>query len=647
VRTLLLACMAIITSSAYAVEGPPQANGVISNPTLVANSAIAKAQAVGAITTFMGKGTETCDDDGKNCRSLFGADDKMDYNSVQLNAQATTGVQAFSFASGSSADERMNSNTVASQTGTLVLACGDTAVKTVAGIAVKVTGCSVTPTGDAQMTYQVCTGPSRSNPVIPPQNTMKCSNDVTSPNFQPKPGFTCEKPTCQSEPQGSLNGWSAPQTISYEQSVAEGGSEDAKAKNGLGMVFYPALGGGTPASFSADSDNMTALKIVQTAINAETKQSAVGLRVAYRHKTLVTKEMMVQGPSAVPDPGKHTAAWETIVKLQGNALIPQYQQKYAQNGSECMAQLQEGIATDGIISVCDQTYTNESGIRPGALTAQVASDGQACGTTTQCLQEVVNTNTWDQTCRADVPLSLRKCTTKTDYDLEQLSFVRTRNTEQCVEQRAVNTYSCRSYSMIDSCQQTSVLSSGGVDLDATQGDTSVVRVGMRDQMTAQYRFGTIGNDYWQTGYYSRTFTVDILDPEDVKIFNMYQLAFDDTVAISINGNWVFSDWLAATYHPEYDRWGWETRVCLDAQSDGGDCLKWGTALESLRERSTSWVINTSINMIPYLRAGRNVIRIDTGVVKGGEGWAFFDISAWKMKCNTRVVNECTTYEMAQ
>lgn len=445
--TFLFAFGAMVALSCQAAEGPPASNGVISNPTLVANSAIAKAQAANAVTLFMSKGSQECDADGKNCKSLFGSDDSMDFNSVQLNTQSLTGVQSYSFASGNTADERMDSNTISTQTGTVVLACGDTAAKTVAGIAFRVTSCAVTAQGDAQMTFQVCTGPSRGNPVKPPEKVMKCSDDPASADFYPKLGYSCEKPSCETEPLNSLNGWSSPTTISFEQSVSESGSEDAKTKNGLGMVFYPALTGGTP-SFSSDSDTMTAVKIVQTAVNESTKTSALGLRIAFRHKTKVTKEMMVQGTSSVLDPKSKTSAWETIEKLQGNALIPQYQATYSANGSECMQQIQNGLATDGVVSVCDQQYTNESGIKPGALTAQMATEGQNCGTTAQCLQEVVNTNTWSQTCSADVPLSIRKCTTTQDYETETLSYTRTRTKEECVEARTNSVESCATQAVL-------------------------------------------------------------------------------------------------------------------------------------------------------------------------------------------------------
>lgn len=441
------AAVALVFLTQFSVaEGPPSSNGIISNPTLVANQDIAKAQAVGVITTFMTQGAQSCDTDGKNCRSLFGADDNLDYNTLQQNTQSMSGVQSFSFMGGGG-DER-DANSVSAQTGTLALACGDRAVKMVAGLAVKATDCRVTDTGDAALTVQICSAPTRSNPIKQPDNAVLCSDDPAAANFRPPLGKVCMRPACDSEPVGSLDGWSAPLSLTYKATLPAGASDDEKAKNGLALSFYPPLTGGATPSFKADSDNMTAVKIVQTFVNNATNRTAVGLKVAYRHKAVVTKEMMTRGPSAVPNPRDHTAQWDTILKLQGNALIPKYQEQYSKNGSECLQQITTGIAKDGVISVCDKNYTNESGIKPLATTAKVASDGQDCGTTPQCLNEVVNTNTWAETCRADVPLAMRSCTTVTDYTRNILTSTRTRTQEVCHEKRLTATYGCTTQSVL-------------------------------------------------------------------------------------------------------------------------------------------------------------------------------------------------------
>lgn len=436
------------TSAVSAQEGPPTVNGVIKDPTLVQNQDIAKAQAVGAITTFMSKGAQECDAEGKNCRSLFGSDDSMDYSSMQMSTKTLTGVDSYSFAG-----DDDSSNSISSQMGTAALACGDKEVKLVAGVSIKMLECSVAANGNAQAKVQVCTATARGNPVVNPDNAVPCSSDPSAPNFKAPFGQVCMKPACDTEPVNSLNGWSSPATITWKASLPSNATDAEKSNNGLAMVFYPALTGGVSPSFSADSDNMTALKIVQSFKDNETGASAIGLRVAYRYKVQITKDMLAGGSAAVPNPKDHSSSWETIEKLQGNALIPQYQAKYAANGSECLQQIQNGIASDGVVSVCDPGYTNESGIRPIALTAQVATEGQDCSSVPQCLKEVVNTNTWKESCSADVPLALRSCTTKQDYTMETVSYTRTRSSELCHEERLTAEHGCTTTSEVVSVTQ--------------------------------------------------------------------------------------------------------------------------------------------------------------------------------------------------
>lgn len=644
-RALVGALTLMLSTASYA-DGPPMSNGVIGNATLVKNQDVAKAQAAGIITTFMSKGATSCDADGKNCHSLFGSDDKADYATLQQSGQALSGVSTFSFLDGAGGEDGGDSNSVASQLGTLALACGDLSVKKVAGIALKFSNCAVTATGDAQVSVQVCTAISRGNPITPPPNEVECSNDPTSPKFRAPTGFVCKRPACDTEPVGSLNGWSAPQTVSWQATMPTGASADQVSKNGLGMVFYPPLSG-SMVSFTADSENMTAVKIVQSFINSETKRTAIGLRIAYRHKTKVTKDMMVNGPSTVPNPGQNTAAWDSIQKIQANEKIPQYQQTYGKNGSECIQQIGKGIASDGKITVCDPQYTNESGIKPLATTAQVAVEGQDCGTVPQCLKQVINTTTWKESCSSDVPLAKRNCTTTQAYTIEKVSYVRTRPEEICHEARFNAEYSCNTYMIPEACHKDAVISSGGVDLNATTGDSNVVFLGMSDPYTGQYRMGAVGDNYWSTGYYSREFTIDIVDVEDVKTFRMYNVGYDDLLAVAVNDNWVWSEFGEGTWHPEQNVWGRTYKVCEGGYDPKGvwqSCLKLVDKIETNWERRTSFNYPVDVDMRGLLHNGRNVIRMDTGVGGNGEGWIFLEISAWKIKCKMTLQNTCTPYE---
>lgn len=683
---IVFAGAAVASVSGYAgtlgEQPPTNASGVITNDALVKNQDVAKVQGANAITLFMNKGSKTCDDQGENCRSVFGADDNMDYTTVQLNSQSISGVDSFAF-QGNNGD----SNNIAAQTGNLAVACGDTTEHVIAGIAFKATSCLVNTNGDAKLTYQVCTAPSRNNPIKQPDNAVDCSTDPTSASYRPPAGKVCKRPACNTEPLDSLNGWSSPKTISWTATLPSGSSDAVKTNNGLGLTFYPALSGSVTPSFTADSDNMTAVKIVQSYINSETKKTALGMRVAFRHKTTVTAEQLTKGATSVPNPTQHTAEWDTIEKLQNNAVIPKLQQKYAQNGTECLTQIQQGVATDGKISVCDQTYTNESGIKPIAKTARVAASPGNCGTTAQCLELVVNNNSWTETCMSDVPLAMRKCETVTDYISRDIVSKHTRSTEICTEKRLTATYSCVTKSDIGSCSRVNVVSQGGLDMSNGAADTRLVLQSTSpDGLTFSYLFGTIGEDYWGDGYYNRQFAMNITDVSNVKKFLITGAMFDDTMAISVNGTWVYSNYGDSNYvyNSRFDKYGVERLYKYTTQTTtdefGGTVTTtgyidpWGMMVSDVwcsgrnyktwyecqkdangdihqlavtYERATNWTLSASVDIRPYLREGTNIIRMDVGVIGGGQGWFFFDVSAYKEVCNFTVTNSCSTYEAAK
>ena len=501
--------------SATAQEGPPMANGVIADASLTQDPAGVRAKATATITTFMSKGAQVCDDKGQNCHSAFGQGG-MDFNGVQSSAQRTLNVQSFSFS------DPGGSNNVSAQLGTLALSCGDYRTKSVAGVAFKLTGCTVNSNGDAQVSYRVCTAPARGLSVSQPANGMECSDDPTQPNFRPKPGMVCLKAACDTEPEGSLNGWSPEQTSVFTANLPASASAQEVSNNGLGLVFYPSLSGGVPADYRADSDNMTAVKVVQTFVNSSTDQAAVGLKIAFRQKTQLTKEKIAGGVYSTPNPREHTAAWDTITKLQGNARIPQLQAKYASKGTKCIQQIQAGLGNDGTVTVCEEDYENEAGIKPLARTAQVAAEGQNCASTAQCLQEVVNSTAWQQKCRSDVPLALRKCATTQDYETSTRTFTRTASTEVCHERRAQFTYGCETNATLGSAimadfTQPPVVAGG---LSA-----SVTRLGAGHYSVS----GSMGWNWGNYGYF--TFYLDA----PVGQLAVYVHSTDDTSVFAHNG----------------------------------------------------------------------------------------------------------------
>ena len=616
-------------TAAMFIVGPGSAIAA-DNATLGANRDVVNVQGAATISTFMSQGAQTCDAQGKNCHSIFGADDTPDYTSLQTAGQSLTGVSAFSFLDGEGSQDGGSSQSIAAQLGTLALACGDDKVHKVAGIAVKVTKCAVSANGDAQLTVQVCSAPTRGNPVTSPENAVPCSSDASASNFTAPTGYVCLRPACDSEPVGSLNGWNSPQDISFKSSLPSGASTDTQAKNGLGLVFYPPLTGGALASFTADSDNMTAVKVVQTFVNNETKATAVGLKIAYRHKTQVTKEMMTQGAGAVPNPGQHTAMWDTVDKLQGNASIPQYQQKYGAQGRECLQQITTGLAGDGTVSVCDPDY-NRDGIQPLAKTVQIAADGQTCGTTPQCLKEVVNTTTWQESCQAEVPLALRTCTTVQDHTIHNMVYTRTRSEEICHEKRLSAEYSCDTQATAN-CTAASIalsaysgvrfshiVTSSGDILLAESGrytvdaDTFSYSIGYRSSATladniAKFSISGDAGSGWSTYYNFDTVKEYILS---AKIINM---SASDATAIYINNRYI----------------GGRNGNC------GGQCAPSNSTLP--------------LEIKDYLVTGQNVMRVWTGN-RGKSFGSSVDIQfeSEKIDCTYNLVatNSCAVYEAAR
>lgn len=181
----------------------------------------------------MTKGAQECDEDGRNCRSVFDADDTPDYVTLKFRGQATTGVESHSFQT-----EGNDSGSIATQMGTLALACGDIKVKTVSGTALKALCCVVNPDGNARVTVQVCTAPARGNPVSRPENGVECSTNPSEPNFTAPAGKVCLREACDTQPLNSLNGWSSPRDGVWNSTMSEAAPEAERSNNGLGLIFY-------------------------------------------------------------------------------------------------------------------------------------------------------------------------------------------------------------------------------------------------------------------------------------------------------------------------------------------------------------------------------------------------------------------------
>lgn len=639
-----------LLSGAVLAEAPPTyGNGIIGNKTLIDNQDVINAQGVGAIITFMDEGAKECDALGENCRSLFGADDSFDFTTSTGMSQSSTGANSYSFMG-----MQEDSNNVASQVGSLALVCGDNKTHIVAGVAFKASECSVNANGDAKLTFQVCTGPMRGVPESPAENAVVCSTDPTHPTFYPPNGKTCLKKSCDTEQVGSLDGWSYPETVHWIANMPPGSSDKAREQNGLGLIFFPDLQRGVVPSLSADSENLTAINISQSILDPLTGQQAIGLHLAYRHKMTLTKEMMQDGPNAVGNPSEHNSQWDSIQKLSVNPMTKALEDDIASTTTDCMQKLQEGLITENEVEVCDPNFRNESGLRPIDLTAKIAGPEEGCGTTTQCLKQVFNTNTWKHTCHQDVPLSIRTCNTETDYQMEDIHTSRSRTHDRCTEERSRSSHMCDVYANPENCTRDSAFYQGGMDFTHSYSDMNL-RVLSQDEYdyTRRYRFGVKGDNYWRNTYTKRDVNIYIHDLEMMKHFTLDSVGFDDHVFIEVNGHLVYQhssfQGRPGKWFPEHKRYGWIYTWCAFDDEEEPGCT-WTDKFVSegrIIERNTSWHQSIGRDIRNHLREGHNHIRVHTLVGGEGEMWMDFTVSGYIDKCEISTQNECTQWENAQ
>ena len=658
-RALVLS-LGLLASGAYAQEGPPlKPGGGIGNKTLQDNQDVINAQGVNAVISFMEGGSQKCDDDGTNCRSLFGNDDSFDHVTAQQMAQKSSGSNAFGFRDGLD-----GVNNVASQVGEVAVVCGSGEQEhVVAGVALKVLGCSVNTEGDAQLRFQVCTAPMRGLATKTPDNAVPCSTSPTAPDFRPPAGKVCLRAACDNQPVGSLDGWSPVKTVVWDSGLSPSASEDEKSRNGLGLIAYPDPGSGV-LDFKANSESLTAVKVVQTFITEKTNQTALAVRVAYRHKMAVTKEMMIDGASSVSNPNNYTSHWDSLQKIGVNPLIPQYGEKVTQNATACLTKLGEGISKDNEVEICDPEYNSGvQELKPIGLTAKIAGPDEDCGTTVQCLKRVINTNSWVHTCQADVPLAIRTCEEVTNYDMVGIHSRRTRPTDVCYEKRTTTSHTCLVTATPVNCSQSSVFDQGGMNFSAPTGGSELKLIAENSaQYWRRYQFGTVGDNYWGTGYYISGFTIDVQDVENIKEFYIYDGMFDDHIFVYVNGALVFKwgyrpvssgeSYEPASYYPAYGQWGWLDTYCvreeLDEATDKVKCVESKKVFNQFYDLKYSRSLAVAgygyVDLRPYLRNGTNNFTVHTIVGGLGEMDFKFHASGWVNKCELSIQNDCAAFE---
>ena len=131
--------------------------------------------------------------------------------------------------------------------------------------------------------------------------------------------------------------------------------------------------------------------------------------------------------------------------------------------------------------------------------------------------------------------------------------------------------------------------------------------------------GSIGDDYWRqwggdsdietrdrwgrVSYsrcsYHRSISFDVRNVNDVTLFNLRSVSYDDQMEVKINGS----------------------RIFIGPNSSLQGCAEYGR----------TWTSDPNVNLIPYLRDGINTIEMEVRVGGGGEAW--IKIEARQRCCN--------------
>lgn len=433
----LIALAALAPSAAMAQVDyiPGMSSGNIGNKTLQQNQDIINAQGVGSVSSFMQKGSQHCDRDGGNCLSLFGVDDSFDFTSSSAISSDVSGADGQTFGANGAGDIGAS---IASQVGSIVLRCGDPSVQIAAGIALKPISCSANAAGGATLTYQTCTAPMRGFAVTAPDNAVQCSSSPNSPSFNPPPGKVCAARTCDSEPLGSLDGWTSAKTITLDAARAnDPAPSQEESGNGLGVSVYPSDGAAL-SSFTANSEGLTAVRIARVKYDDIPANQVLGINVAYRKVAEFTDQIL----EGNVNPGQQTAMWNTILKLGVNPEVRKQEETLSSTAAYCLEQLHAGMISANEVSVCNENFSNESGLKAIATTARVAAPDGSCEAVPQCIEEEDVTNTWPLERISDIPVGTMECITTTTHQEEVTFSFRERPYDSCTEKRKVTYPSC-------------------------------------------------------------------------------------------------------------------------------------------------------------------------------------------------------------
>lgn len=141
-------------------------------------------------------------------------------------------------------------------------------------------------------------------------------------------------------------------------------------------------------------------------------------------------------------------------------------------------------------------------------------------------------------------------------------------------------------------------------LSETQGDM-LVTLARESGDFYNLSFGTLANNYWKSAQYDRQMSFGISDFSKIEEFVFNLAAFDDWLWVKVNGETV--------YIGPYDDKGIESIELKGTKTSTN-------VGEFNGELSISWKKTLSIDLLPYLKQGKNTIWTRTIVQGKGENF---------------------------
>lgn len=211
----------------------------------------------------------------------------------------------------------------------------------------------------------------------------------------------------------------------------------------------------------------------------------------------------------------------------------------------------------------------------------------------------------------------------------------------CLETKYNNSFHDCSKRLKVTCERGTTCANQGIKLASWQGDMAVSMRAISSDGVYRLTFGTVGDDYWNNADFSRTLAFDIVNKNDLTLFRLSRVEYDDWMYVEVNGTLVWSS-------DGNTRFQGRCEVSIN----GRPCVLARRSVYSLpankylgiAERRTSWKQDLSIDLRPYLREGRNTIHLYTVVGGGGEGNAMFDAQQFCVPNCTDKWEGCEIYE---